>query len=284
MMPLHANRRTATLAIAALGVYSMAVNQAAAADPPVALKKSPPVAKNVDAFPRIAAPADPAAQRINQALDRRDAQVKTAAKECSNGDWERAVSVPMRGPRYLALTAQDSWDCGGPHPDDSLLVLVYDLSTGSPVNWTRLLPASMVQTSTLDTAGDGTKIGVIGSRVLQDFYIKALSSDPKNPLNPDCHEVLNEPDLKFNVWPDAKAGGIAIQPEGLAHVLAPCVSSVVVPISDLRKMGVQPALLDAIESAHAHRWHDEAGGPKAAGNPDASCCCSCSGLRSSRTC
>jgi hypothetical protein len=262
MSPLHGNRSPAAIAIVALGASMMAVNQAAATDLPVALKKSPPIAKHVDAFPRIAAPTDQAAQRINQALDRRDAQVKTAAKECTTGDWERTVSVPMRGPRYLAFVAQDSWDCGGPHPDDSLLVLVYDLSTGSPVNWTRLLPASMVQTSTLDTAGDGTKIGVIGSRVLQDFYVKALSSDPKNPLDADCHDVLKDPDLKFNLWPDAKAGGIAVEPEGLPHVLAPCTNSVVVPVSDLRKMGVQPALLDAIETAHSHGWYDSAGGPK----------------------
>jgi hypothetical protein len=188
--------------------------------------------------------------------------VKTATKECRTGGWERSVSVPMGGPRYLAFVAQDAWYCGGAHPDDSLLVLVYDLTTGSPVNWARLLPESIVQTSTLDTAGDGTKIGVIGSRVLKDFYIKALSSDPRNPLDSECREVLKDPDLKFNLWPDAKAGGIAIQPQGLAHVLMPCVNSVVVPISDLRKMGVQPALLDAIESAHTHGWYDGAGGLK----------------------
>jgi hypothetical protein len=68
--------------------------------------------------------------------------------------------------------------------------------------------------------------------------------------------------LKFNLWPDAKAGGIAIEPEGLLHVLAPCVNSVVIPISDLRKMGIQSALIDAIEAAHSNGWYDRAGGPK----------------------
>lgn len=262
MRLLHRNRRTAALVIAGVSASWIVANEASAADIPVTLKKSPPIAKDVDAFPRIATPTDQAAQRINQALDRRDAQVKTAAKECAGGDWRRTVSVPMRGPRYLAFTAQDSWDCGGAHPDASLLVLVYDLSTGSPVNWTRLLPASMVQSSTLDTAGDGTKIGVIGSRALQEFYIKALSSDPKNPLDADCRDVLKDPDLKFNLWPDARAGGIAIEPEGLPHAVAACGDSAVVPIAELRKMGVQPALLDAIETAHRNGWYAGAGGSK----------------------
>ncbi len=257
MVPSNTSRSTVILAIAALALSFIGT----AADSPVTLKKSPPIAKDVDAFPRIASPTGQA-QRINQALDRRDAQVRTAAKECAGGDWGRTVSVPMRGPGYLAFTAQDSWDCGGAHPDASRLVLVYDLSTGSPVNWTRLLPASMVQSSTLDTAGDGTKIGVIGSRTLQDFYIKALSSDPKNPLDADCRDVLKDPDLKFNLWPDARAGGIAIEPEGLPHAVAACGDSAVVPIADLRKMGVQPALLDAIEIAHRNGWYDGAGSPK----------------------
>lgn len=216
------------------------------------LKPSPPIAKNVAAFPRIAAPASSAEQRINTALDRRDAQVRSSAKDCHGDGWARVISVPMRGPRYLAFVANDSWNCDTPHDDASTLVLVYDLNTGSPVNWAALLPASMIQTSTLDTVGDGTRIGVIGSRVLQQFYIQAQSA---NGSDPDCKDVLADPELKFNLWPDAKADGITIEPEGLPHAVAACGDDVVVPVSELHKMGVQPALLTDIETAHSRGWY-----------------------------
>ena len=238
--------------MAVLGAWALT-----AADLPVTLKSLPPLAKDVAAFPRIAAPADAAAQRINLALDRQDKVVKSAAKDCPHDGWSRDITVAMRGPRYLALTAQDSWECGGAHPDASRLVLVYDLATGSPVNWARLLPATMIQSATLDTAGDGTRIGVIQSRALQDDYVKARTSDPKDPLDPDCKDVVQDPDLKFNLWPDAQAGGVRIEPEGLPHVVAACGDSVPIPTAVLRKMGVQPALLDAIDSAHAHGWFEK---------------------------
>jgi hypothetical protein len=226
------------------------------ADAPLTLKSSPPVAKDVAAFPRIAAPLDAAAQRINHALDRQDQQVKTAAKDCEGSGWSRDVTVEMRGPRYLSLSATDSWDCGGAHPDASRLVLVYDLTTGSPVNWARLLPASMIQSSTLDSAGDGTRIGVVQSRALQDYYLKARAADKKDPLDPDCKEPLSDPELKFNLWPDARGGGIEMEPEGLPHAVLACGDSVLIPAAALRKMGVQAAMVDAIDAAHGQGWFD----------------------------
>jgi hypothetical protein len=259
------NRKISLLGLAALLAYPSAANcQATAGAAPVQLKASPPLGKNLGAFPRlVATPDDKAAQRINQALDRQEKQVLGAVKDCrensqpqSDADYERSVSVTMRGPGYLSLVARDNWDCGGAHPDYSALILVYDLKTGSPVNWARLLPASTIQGTALDSAGDGTKIGVVSSRVLQDYYWKQLSSDAKNPVDPDCKEPLNDPDLKFNLWPDTKAGGIAIEAEGLPHAIGACADAVIVPTAVLRKMGVQAAMLDAIDTAHARGWYD----------------------------
>ena len=226
----------------------------AAADLPVTLKPSPPLARHVAAFPRIATPANAAAQKINQALDRQDKTVKSTARECGHDGWSRDVTVTMRGPRYLSLTAQDSFYCGGAHPDAGRLVLVYDLATGSPVSWARLLPAPMIRTARLDAAADGTRIGVIQSSMLQDYYVKARRSANKDPADADCTDIVEDPDLKFSLWPDAQAGGIRIEPEGLPHAVAVCGDSVLIPAAALRRMGVQPALVDAIESAHTHGW------------------------------
>jgi hypothetical protein len=252
-------------AVLAIGVAAGA--EAATAQAPVQLKAIDPLSADLAAFPRLlAAPGDRAAERINQALERRDRQLQSAVKDCrSNSDrpaeamWSRVISVAMRGPRYLSLVADDSWDCGGAHGDFSLLVLVYDLNTGSPVNWARLLPASPIQGTSLDSAGDGTQVGVVSSRALLDLYLKARSSDPKDPLDPECRDVLSDSGLKFNIWPDAKGDGLALETEGLPHAVAACgADSVTVATSTLRKVGVQPALLDAIDTAHARGWYGPA--------------------------
>ena len=60
MKPIHLS-----LAMAALGASALA-----AADQPVTLKPSPALATHVAGFPRIAAPSDAGAQKINLALDR----------------------------------------------------------------------------------------------------------------------------------------------------------------------------------------------------------------------
>jgi hypothetical protein len=65
--------------------------------------------------------------------------------------------------------------------------------------------------------------------------------------------------LKFNIWPDAKGDGLALETEGLPHAVAACgADSVTVATSTLRKVGVQPALLDAIDTAHARGWYGPA--------------------------
>lgn len=163
-----------TLALAALAAGLTAVAFAAE---PIVLKPSPVLAPGLDAFPRLVeTPGSRTAKRINRALAQGDARVQEAAKEChlgaeeaaardgrpvggEDGDWSRTITVTMRGPRYLSLLATDGWFCGGAHPDNSMVALVYDLAAGAPVNWKRLLPAALAQDTTTDTAGDGTVLG-----------------------------------------------------------------------------------------------------------------------------
>lgn len=147
--------------LAALGV---GWTTAAVSAEPVVLKPSPALATDTDAFPRlIAAPGTDtrATERINRALAQGDARARKAVAEChatggKDSEWTRTIEVTMRGPRYLSLLATDNFSCGGPHPDYSLVALVYDLATGAPVNWKRLLPAALAQDTRTDTAGDGT--------------------------------------------------------------------------------------------------------------------------------
>lgn len=52
------------------------------------------------------------------------------------------------------------------------------------------------------------------------------------------------------LWPDAKRGGLVVQPSRLPHAFAACGVPVVIGIDTLRREGVHPAFLDAIATAH----------------------------------
>jgi hypothetical protein len=226
------------------------------------LTPSPAVAPGVDAFPRLAAaPGDRAANRINLALSRADERVRSAVKECRQSaqeglqpgetirmDWTRAISVTMRGPHFLSLVAADSWQCGGMYPNDEQFALVYDLTTGAPVNWSRPLPAALVRETSRVTAEDGTVVGTVSSPELHGLYFNGVYS---------C-KTLADPGLAFTIWPDARTAGIAIQPfQGFfPHVDEACAVDWTIPLSVLRKLGVRHELMDAIEEAHRQGLYD----------------------------
>jgi hypothetical protein len=218
----------------------------------VSLVAQPALAPDVVAFPRLAA-IDGPSKRVNLALAKADARVRDAAKGCHadaiaakdpDGGWQRSVAVVMRGPGYLALVASDNWFCGGAYPSTDSFALAYDLKTGSPLNWARLLPKALVQTASLDTAGDGTQLGVVASPALTALYLELAKPDS------DCTEALRQEDLHFMMWPDAAAEGVDMAPSGLAHAIAACGPDVTIPVARLRTLGADPALLDAITAGH----------------------------------
>jgi hypothetical protein len=218
---------------------------------PIRLTPQPSLGAGLAAFPRIAAADGAASQRINQALTAGDARVRAAAKDCranasdpKDADWQRTVTVAMRGPGYLALVASDDLFCGGAHPDAGSFALTYDLRTGAPLNWERLLPKTLAGKATLDSAADGTRLGVLASPALTALYLKLSKPDA------DCTPALRDTGLQFILWPDAVRGGVAMQPSDLPHVIAACGPDVVIPLATLRTLGVEPALLDAIAAGH----------------------------------
>jgi hypothetical protein len=235
--------------------------QARATDAPVQLKPAPEIAPGIVAFPRlVAAPDDKAAQRINHAFDKLDGSARQEQKDClanvdspSDADYERAIWVTMQGPRYLGFLVNNSADCGGAHPSVSLTALVYDLSSGAPVNWQRLLPKAMVQGTSTDTDVAGTTVGFVTSKKLQSLWLEAEG----DPIDPDCKDAVTDPKLALSLYPDAKAGGLAVQPGDFAHVIMACADSNVIPTATLRPLGVDAGLLDAIDAAHAGGFFDK---------------------------
>jgi hypothetical protein len=160
---------TRTIAMLALAFGLVAT---AAQGETLTLAQPPPLAKAMPALPRIAAPITPATTRINAALAKLDGRWRLFIRDCrdqagADADVERTNQVAMRGPGYFSLTIGYSYSCGGAHPDGGTIALTYDLDAGRPVDWTRLLPRSLVDSVSADTAGDGTMIGLIASKALQ---------------------------------------------------------------------------------------------------------------------
>jgi len=216
-----------------------------AADAPVQLKPMPAIAKGIAAFPRLTT-SDTPAQRINRALERLDKQAQATLKDCranadkpSDAEFSRSIWMTMRGPAYLSFLVSDNLDCGGAHPDTGDMVLVYDLGSGAPVNWQRLLPKAMVQGTNTDTTIDGTTVAFVTSKTLQALYSKAEAAT--NPIDPDCKDVLSDPELKLNLWPDPKGGGLAIEPADLIHAVQACADAIVVPLRVCARSASTPA-------------------------------------------
>jgi hypothetical protein len=240
------------LLLAAPGFAGAASAQAA---PQLALTTLPDLAPGVAAFPRLAGASTAPAVAINKALAAEDALIPGNLSDCRSnlnpGDtmsWERAISVTMAGPEYLSISVSDNTDCGGPHPNSDMFALVYNLDTGKPVNWQRLMGKTVAGVGSLDTADDGTSIGVLASPVLSKLFTAAVVKDG----NPDCKDVLQGQDspLTFVIWPDAKGNGIELFAHGLPFAVAVCAGPEEIPAATLSSIGVEPDFLAALAAAH----------------------------------
>lgn len=219
---------------------------ARADDSPVGLTAPAALAKDIAAFPKLVA-HDAIADKINAALVRLDQRVRKARSDCmksKDADWARSIEVTMRGPRYLSYLVSDSLSCGGAHPDASTFALVYDLATGAPVDWARLLPKPIVETTSLDTAADGASIGVVASKTLTALYVAGLGKD----VDPSCKDALSETDLTFVLWLDREAKALAMQTVSLPHVVQACADTVTIGAAKLRELGAAPTLIEALDA------------------------------------
>ncbi|HUO91953.1 MAG TPA: hypothetical protein VMU22_03485 [Rhizomicrobium sp.] len=225
---------------------ALAVSSAVFAGSPVQLQAGPPFAKANARLPRIVSPATPATARINAAFDKLDARWAEFMRGCpKGGETGRIVAVTMTGPQYFSVVVSDSEDCGGAHPDASTLALVYDLSTGKPVDWKTLLGPRAGLSTSLDTVIDGTRSGMFASAPLQALYLKSLKATIHDKeWWGNCGDVFADP-LSFVVWPDTKKHALVLQP-ALAHVVQACAEDGAIGADDLRKIGASGKLVDAL--------------------------------------
>ncbi len=233
----------------------------------VSMTKPANIVGDLGAMPAIASPADDAQRRINAAVKRLDDKVRKAAADCrkdaagtpagADANWSRSVAVTMHGPRFLSYSISDDAFCGGAHPNTSTMAIVYDLQTGQPVDWTKLLPALLTGKVTLSDGMDGTKMVTLSSPVLHALYLAAYrprsGAAKKDTEDDECREAVASADSgppAMMAWLDAKENGLAVQFD-LAHVVQACADTVVIPAEALRALYAQPVLLDAITAAHS---------------------------------
>jgi hypothetical protein len=202
-------------------------------------------------LPRIASPATPAAAKINAALATLDRRWGGYVRGCRAGgkdnEASRTAAVTMTGPRFLSIVASDEESCGGAHPDNSTLALVYDLTTGRPVDWRQLLGPRLVTATRTDTVIDGTRSGFAKSPELSQLYLRALRKSPD--YDPawwkECQETLTDEQLEFVLWPDARKHGLVAEPQ-VVHAVAPCAEDVAIPAAELRQAGASADLVAAM--------------------------------------
>ena len=226
----------------------------ARADEPVRLKPSRPVARGIAAFPRVTGKTgDAAPTRINRALAQAD---RFPGCTGHKGGWERWITVTMRGPRYLSLLASDNWDCGGPHPDTNLTALVFDLATGSPIDWKKLLPPELVEQTRPDPDQPKTGAVAVTSATLWKLYEKGASAEQSDK---ECAEVRADPSwgTDLTLWPDAEADGLVLMQTSFPHVVKACGPPITITAPELRQLGIDTAFIEALDEAHRRGWYDK---------------------------
>jgi hypothetical protein len=239
------------LPVAALASIALAgALGARAADRVVQMQVPPPLSKDMDAMPKIADPADDAERAINAALARLDAaNLREIRAGC---DEEAGVFVPMQGPGFLSfVVSHTTMGCGRTQND--LSTYVYDLRTGAPADWTKLLPPGL----TGKVTDEGDRAASLASKALFADYLALYRNDPDNAgADPSClQEVVDAGAAAppaMEVWLDADKDGLGLNLDLLDPA---CAAPEVMPTTALLAAGADPGLVAAIDAAHrAHAY------------------------------
>ncbi len=230
---------------------------AAQGDSTFMVQARPALWAGVAAFPTLTAGGGvtpEVAAALNATLARQNTRVAAAAADCRrtaqkakrHADptaWQRTVEVTMAGPHYLSLLATDADDCGATLAHSgAVLPLVYDLTTGAPVSWEKLMPAGV--RASLATGEDGTRLGTVEWPVLQARAIKQAT--------PECKELIRENGiLDFGVWLDGAKGAIIAETVSFPNAGAACEVPITFSLDEARQMGFAKELVDALATAQA---------------------------------
>lgn len=211
----------------------------------------PDLAQSVGALPRLVGEGA-AIAAINADLDRRDTTAKAAGCE-GGGGYERGVSQPMTGPDFISFWISEGYACqGAAHPSFDQTALTYDLATGETVDWVTAAPGLQLTRGDTTDLPDGYVPDLSSTALTAWYSARALASTDREHVQ-ECAEVWAPEALEgtgFKVWLDAQNGGLSVSPQ-FVHVVQGCADTVTLNPDEMRRFGVSPAIIDAVESAHA---------------------------------
>ena len=85
------------------------------------------------------------AEALNGLFDRLDAAAEEDRTGClssenGNTEYDRIIRAPFTGPRFLSVTVNASYYCGGAHPSVDIRPMTFDRETGGLPDWAALWP------------------------------------------------------------------------------------------------------------------------------------------------
>ena len=234
---------------------------AAGAAPDLTLTPQRAVSRNIEAYPRIAAPATPETAKVNDALAKGDARVKNAARDCSQdgygpGQWNRTVSAPFRSGDLLTVAASDEWSC--PTFSGTFFVtLTFDLKTGEAVDWGTLFPTRIAGDPVIVPAADTTPLHLVASPILNEVYRRKILTAMDAEARAQCAEGFQH-DYRLMLWLDAERETVVMRAVGFPKALVACTLDAVLNQEELALLKAEPRLTDALKAAHAaHGWSQD---------------------------
>lgn len=227
-------------------VLAVIAAPASAQDPgPVTLTNPPPLAKDVDAYPRIIGDT-PAITRINATLAEEDKRLADQLKSClavDGGTVENAVAVTLNGRGFLSILAQNWEYCGMAHGWGTTDALIFNLRTGARIDPLHLLPKDLIPPPDPDPAHpDDPDVLISGLSRLRGLYVDQLDAKTYD----DCIDAVKDRNYSFLLWPDASRHALIIVPNGMTYIDTPCANEVAIPVGTLLKLHFDPRLIAAL--------------------------------------
>lgn len=199
------------------------------------------------------------AEALNDLFDRLDASAEENRAGClssqhHNAEYDRAVRAPFTGPRFLSVTVNESYYCGGAHPSVDIRPMTFDRQTGGLPDWTALWPESGI---TASMNGYGNLPAVSRKPALTSWFRAAVRADAADDAEwlAQCDawygdEPVDEPVV---IWLDAETGGVGMDWASLPHAAMACGSPQIMPIGEAVRLGASDELIDALREGQAAR-------------------------------
>ena len=216
--------------------------------------------KGLDVWPKIIAPQNPAADRANAIISAMNRSAAKALRDCDDSyrqnfglpgsarikdDWDRRITVTMRGPRFIAMTATETSICDRSYPLNDHVSVVFDMATGELARWTDFMIGVNETAATTFKSIDGATSSGISTSGLTELALKRADTDP------ECRQALESlGQIEFQVWPDARHRQLIVKAIGLPHVVQACEEDIGLSIPEAREQGFRDDVLAAIEKAH----------------------------------